>query len=176
MENSDIGYVAIQNISHARFRCNFPNCGGICCQNGRPGLDPEEIDRISANIEKFIPFLRPAAIRHLRSGSYLSNRRKEGRKTIAVVNGWCVFANQGCILQKLGEQEGEKWKYKPHLCVLFPISHDKGSAGWYIRQKGYRGERWELQCIENAAIEKDFAKEFLIEEIKYLELFSKKRI
>ena len=35
-----------------------------------------------------------------------------------VVDGWCVFFNQGCVLHKLGASEGDKFRYKPAPCSL----------------------------------------------------------
>ncbi len=52
----------ILNLNEARFECIFGRgCDGICCQNGRPGVYPEEEQRIRENLQKFLPELRPEA-------------------------------------------------------------------------------------------------------------------
>ena len=52
-----------------------------------------------------------------------------------IQGGWCVFFNQGCVLHKMGAEEGDKYLYKPVACALFPLSKDERDR-WYIRQKG----------------------------------------
>jgi hypothetical protein len=37
-------------------------------------------------------------------------------------------------------------KYKPIVCSLFPIQMDEKDR-WYVRQKGFKNERWELFCL-----------------------------
>ena len=32
--------VFVENEATARFECVFPTCGGICCKNGRPPVEP----------------------------------------------------------------------------------------------------------------------------------------
>ena len=34
--------LAVENLDAATFKCVFPVCGGICCKNGRPGIEPDE--------------------------------------------------------------------------------------------------------------------------------------
>ncbi|MBF0498815.1 MAG: DUF3109 family protein [Candidatus Riflebacteria bacterium] len=164
----------VVNLCEAKFRCCFPECGGVCCKNGRPGLDGHEIALIERNLAKFKPLMRPHAVEVLEAQGFVTGRTKENRRTMAVVDGWCIFANEGCILQKAGEADGAKWKYKPHLCVLFPISQDGDGAEWYVRQKGYRGEAWKLYCIEKTATEKTPAMKGLEDELAYLREYNKK--
>jgi len=166
MENTG----SISNLGHAKFKCYYPQCGGNCCRNGRPGLESYEVERIRDNLEKFVPLMRPEAVKVLRSRGFLSRRLKEGKETLIVTGGWCIFAHEGCVLQKVGSVEGEKWKYKPHRCVLFPISQD-GDWEWYVRQKGFKGEIWNLFCLERTQTEETPAQESLREELEYLENF-----
>src|SRR6516225_10246080 len=102
------------NAAEAKYECIFGRgCDGICCQNGRPPVYPEEIERLDAHLEKFLPHLRPEARRVVERAGYLSRRIKAGQPMLRVVGGWCVFFNQGCVLHKVGAEEGEKYRYKP---------------------------------------------------------------
>jgi hypothetical protein len=66
---------------------------------------------------------------------------------LRVVDGWCVFFHQGCVLHKVGAAEGDKYRYKPAPCALFPLARtDQGD--WYVRQKGFEGEEWDLFCLD----------------------------
>src|SRR5262249_43422927 len=50
------------NLSTATYECIFGRgCDGICCQNGRPPVYPEEEEIIRKHLEKFLPELRPEA-------------------------------------------------------------------------------------------------------------------
>ncbi|MBF0545339.1 MAG: DUF3109 family protein [Candidatus Riflebacteria bacterium] len=162
---------AIVNLNQAKFKCHFPKCGGNCCKNGRPGLAKEEISIIENNLEKFKLLMRPEALKTLNQKGFLTKRIKGGRQTMAVSGSWCIFANEGCVLQKVGNEEGEKWKYKPFFCVLFPISRDGEGTDWYIRQKGYKGEEWDLYCLERTPTEKQPAINGLSDELDYLEKY-----
>ena len=77
---------------------------------------------------------------------YLSGRRKQGLPMLRVLDGWCVFFNQGCVLHKLGAAEGDAFRYKPVECALFPLAHDE-KGRWYVRQHGFKGEAWDLFCL-----------------------------
>src|SRR5437879_13919223 len=92
----------VENLATARFKCVFPVCGGICCKNGRPSVEPDEQVRISENLERFLPHLRPSARAHVERHGWLTRRIKDGHRTIAVEGGWCVFENGGCTFQKVG--------------------------------------------------------------------------
>jgi hypothetical protein len=140
----------VVNLSEATFECIFGRgCDGICCQNGRPGLYPDEQDRIAGNLAKFMPELRPEAKALIEASGCLSNRRKHGLPMLRVIGGWCVFFNQGCVLHKVGAVEGDKYRYKPAECSLFPLA--KNAAGdWYVRQHGYEDEEWDLFCLSPA--------------------------
>jgi hypothetical protein len=148
----------VLNLSEAKYECIFGRgCDGICCQNGRPAVYPEEEARIDAHLEKFLPHLRPEARAVLEAQGYLSNRRKEGQPMMRVVGGWCIFFNKGCVLHKVGAEEGDKYRYKPSLCALFPLAKDE-KGRWYIRQHGYKGEAWDLFCLDPNASPKPAAK------------------
>ena len=46
--------------------------------------------------------------------------------------------------------EGDSFKYKPVLCAVFPLDvSDHGQ--WYIRQRGYDKEPWDLFCLDPKA-------------------------
>ena len=142
----------IVNLDEARFECTFgKGCDGVCCREGRPPVFPEEIENIAANLDKFLPLMRPAARAAVARRGYLVPRRRTiGQRVVRVVQRWCVFFNQGCVLHEVGRREGDKFRYKPSLCSLFPIQQD-GQDRWYVRQKGYKGEQWQLPCIDPRA-------------------------
>ncbi len=141
------GSLPVLNLNEANFECTFGRgCEGICCRNGRPGVHPEEAERIQANLHKFLPELRPAARKVIERDGFLSNRRKDGLPMLRVVTEWCVFFNAGCVLHKVGAVEGDKYLYKPAPCGLFPLAKDERDR-WYVRQHGIKGEEWDLFCL-----------------------------
>lgn len=143
-----VGSLPVINVAEAKFECVFGRgCDGICCQNGRPLVYPEEVERLGANLDKFLPELRPEARALVEKKGFLSNRTKLGLPIVRVQGGWCVFFNGGCVLHKVGAQEGDKYLYKPIACALFPVSKDEHDR-WYIRQKGYKTEKWDLFCLD----------------------------
>lgn len=153
--------VEIEGLDDARFECVYPSCGGICCVNGRPPLESGEAERIEANLEKFLPHLRPEARAHVESKGHLTNRKKEGLNALAVSKGWCVFFNDGCVLHKVGAEEGDKWKYKPWRCIAFPLERS-GPGKWHVRQWNLQGEAWDLFCLnpkESPKMPRDTLKE-----------------
>lgn len=139
----------ILNLDEAKFECTFGRgCDGVCCREGRPFVFPEEIEIIAANLDKFLPLLRPEARAAVERGGYLVPRRRRlGQRVMRVAGGWCVFFHRGCVLHEVGMREGDKYRYKPSICALFPIQQDNRDR-WYVRQKGYKGERWALSCLD----------------------------
>jgi hypothetical protein len=138
----------VLNLVEARFECTFGRgCEGICCRNGRPFLYPEEVDRLDAVLPAVLPRLLPAAQRLVRRQGYVSRRRKRGHAVVRVSDGWCVFFNDGCVLHELGAAEGDPLHYKPAVCALFPLDRDTRNR-WYVRQRGYAGEVWDLPCLD----------------------------
>jgi hypothetical protein len=83
----------------------------------------------------------------LERDGYLSQRRKRGLPMLRVVDGWCIFFNRGCVLHKVGAAEGDKYRYKPAACALFPLARNARDE-WYIRQKGVEDEDWNLFCLD----------------------------
>ena len=164
----------IVNLSEATFDCIFGRgCDGICCQNGRPPVYPDEAERLDLNLEKFLPHLRPEARQLIEKQGYVSGRRKFDLPMLRVVEGWCVFFNKGCVLHKVGAAEGETYRYKPSACALFPLAkNDKNE--WYVRQAGYEGEEWELFCLNAKATSKPAA-ESLQEEIALADRFTREQ-
>jgi hypothetical protein len=159
--------VAIEGLDSARFECVFPTCGGICCVNGRPPVEPGEEDRIAENLAKIVPHLRPEAKLRVAAKGFMTNRIKEGRRSLAVVGDWCVFHNDGCVLHKVGAEEGDKWKYKPWRCIAFPL--ERSPAGkWHVRQWGVRGEAWDVFCLDPAESPKT-ARATLREEVAFVQ-------
>jgi hypothetical protein len=138
----------VENLTTAHFDCVYPSCGGICCMNGRPAVEQCEEDVIRANMDKFAEHLRPEARALIAKSGFLSDQKKEGRPMLKVSKGWCVFFRDGCVLHKVGAAEGDRFKYKPWRCALFPLARDKKSGAWYVRQRGQRGEAWDLFCLD----------------------------
>ncbi len=160
--------LTVINLEEARYECIYGRgCDGICCQNGRPGVYPEEVERLDRNLAKFLQQLRPAARKAVEKAGYLSNRRKDGLPMLRVVDGWCIFFNEGCVLHKVGAAEGDKYRYKPAPCSLFPLAKNERGE-WYIRQWGVEGEAWDLFCLDPAASPRP-ARETLAEEIQLAE-------
>ena len=140
--------LTVLNLESARFECTFGRgCEGVCCRNGRPPVYAEEARRIDENLHRILPLLRPEARAAVDKGGYLSRRRKAGLPMARVVAGWCVFFNQGCALHRLGAAEGAAFRYKPWVCAVFPLAKDQRDR-WYVRQKGYKGEIWDLACLD----------------------------
>src|SRR5262245_44371426 len=126
----------ILNLAEAHYECTYGRgCDGICCREGRPILYPEEIERIDANLDKIAPLLRPESQTALRRKGYKTGRRRLGCPVVRNVADWCIFFNKGCTLHQLGESEGDKFRYKPAVCSLFPIQSDD-DGNWYVRQHG----------------------------------------
>ena len=140
--------LTLLNLDSATFECTFGRgCDGVCCRNGRPGVSHDEARRIDGNLPSILPLLRAEARAVADREGYLSRRRKEGRRLARVVGGWCVFFNQGCVLHRLGAAEGASFRYKPLVCSVFPLTKDARER-WYVRQKGYKGEIWDLKCLD----------------------------
>jgi hypothetical protein len=136
------------NLTDARFECTFGRgCDGICCRNGRPPVYDAEAARITARMDVLLPMLRPAAAAVVTRFGFLSRRRKAGTHMLRVVQGWCVFFNAGCVLHRLGADEGGVFRYKPFACATFPLDRHP-VRGWYVRQKGLLGEIWDLPCLD----------------------------
>ncbi|MFO0845898.1 MAG: DUF3109 family protein [Gemmataceae bacterium] len=137
----------VLNLRQATFECIYGRgCDGICCQNGRPPVSPEEAARLDANLPKFLPLLTDKARKAVEKDGYVSRRLKSGKPMLRVIDGWCVFFNGGCVLHKVGAAEGDKFAYKPAPCSLFPLERDDDD-NWYVRQHGYKGEQWDLFCL-----------------------------
>jgi hypothetical protein len=143
-----LGSLQVINLSEARFECVYGHgCDGICCHNGRPGVYLEEVERLDASLHKLLPHLRAPARAVVEKAGYLSRRRRLGLPMLRVVDSWCIFFNQGCVLHKLGAAEGDKFRYKPAACALFPLAKDEQDR-WYVRQQGHSREKWNLFCLD----------------------------
>ena len=138
----------IANAASARFDCTYGRgCAGICCSNGRPPVTRAESALIDANLAKFLPEMRPEAAKLVESQGYLSRRGLRDQPMLRVVSGWCIFYNQGCVLHRIGAEEGDKYRYKPLPCSLFPLAQD-AKGRWQVRQKGHNREAWDLFCLD----------------------------
>jgi Fe-S-cluster containining protein len=140
----------VVNLTTAKFDCTFGRgCDGVCCRHGEPPVYPDEAARLEASIEHLMPSLRPAAQDVIRRDGLLDRSQdKAGQPTLRVADGWCVFFNAGCVLHRIGEAEGDKYKYKPVICSLFPLTKDTRGEDWKVRQKGFDGEQWDLPCLD----------------------------
>lgn len=137
----------VLNLQEVTYECIYGRrCDGICCQNGRPPVEKDEQARIDKNLAKFLPLLTAKARKLIEKAGFVSARVKAGMPMLRVVDGWCVFFNEGCVLHKVGAAEGDKFKYKPEPCSLFPLERD-ADENWYVRQHGYKGEQWDLFCL-----------------------------
>src|SRR5438046_10387288 len=114
------------NAATATYECIYGRgCDGICCQNGRPSVEPHEQARIGEHLEKFLPHLRPEARAVIEAQGFVSNRKKLKLPMVRVVEGWCVFFNGGCVLHKVGAEDGDKYRYKPSQCALFTLDKEQ---------------------------------------------------
>lgn len=156
----------VVNLAEAKYECIFGRgCDGICCQEGRPHVEPDEVVRLDEHLDHIRPHLRPEAQAVLKKSGYLDRRSRTERPIVRVVKKWCIFFNQGCVLHRLGAEEGDKFKYKPQVCAWFPLAKDYNGE-WYIRQEGYRDEAWELFCL-NPNLSPVPAAESLREELEF---------
>lgn len=161
----------VLNLKEATFECTFGRgCDGICCKNGRPSVDPKEKAQIAKALKKALPHLRPAARELIEAEGFVSKRVKLDGPMLRVIDGWCVFFNEGCVLHKIGAIEGDKYKYKPSQCVLFPLAKDEQDR-WYVRQHGVKGEVWDLFCLSPDNSRMPAAKS-LAEELAFAENYS----
>ena len=138
----------VLNLHEATYECTFGRgCDGICCKKGRPPLYEDEIERLIAHLPKFLPHMRPVAAAKAHRKGVISNRQKRGLPMMRNVGGWCIFFANGCVLHRVGELEGDRFRYKPAACALFPLAKTENDE-WYVRQKGYQTEIWDLFCLD----------------------------
>ncbi len=157
----------VLNLGAATFECVFPRCGGPCCMDGRPPVTEAEAANIEAVLPKVRDWLRPAARKVIDQRGFRTNRKKSGQRMLAVVGGHCVFYADGCVLHRLGADEGDAFKHKPWHCSTFPL--DRTERGeWYVRQWGVEDEGWTLFCL-NPKESKRPAAETLRTEIAFVE-------
>lgn len=141
----------VVNLATARFECTFGRgCEGACCRNGRPPVYPDEAGRIRAVLDLVADRLRPEVRASVTEQGFLSRRQAAGAPMMRVANGWCVFFNRGCVLHAIGAEEGDRYRYKPSACSLFPLAKDRRDR-WVVRQRGLNGELWDLHCLEPAS-------------------------
>lgn len=157
----------VLNLESATFTCVWPSCGGACCKDGRPPVTPGEEARIREVIPRVLHLLRPRARAVVERDKWITARRKQGHHALAVAAGYCVFYSEGCALQRLGTPEGDKNKYRPAACVTFPLDRSEHDE-WFVRQRGYKGEVWDLDCLDPSASTQP-AEESLKEEVAFAE-------
>ncbi len=130
----------VLNLGEARFECTFGRgCDGVCCRNGRPLLYDDEVAAIDGILPRIVKLLRSEARAVVEKHGYLTKRRKRGHPTARVHRGWCIFFHDGCVLHDTG--------HKPAVCALFPLDRDEEDR-WYVRQRNYQGEIWDLPCLD----------------------------
>jgi Fe-S-cluster containining protein len=168
------GALPLINAAEATFECVYGRgCEGVCCKNGRPGLSPEERRTIEKHLKKFLAHLRPEARAVVEAGGVVTNRLRNGKPMLPVVDGWCAFFNAGCVFHKVGAAEGDAYKYKPIQCALFPLLEDDDGR-WYVRQWGYKNEEWDdLFCLNPQQSDKRAA-ETLLPEMDLVRRFQKR--
>lgn len=143
--------IPLLNGDTATFDCSFGRgCEGLCCKNGRPGLQEDELKKLQKNMHKIMPHLKPKIQKLVEKSGIVTNRLRNGLPMAGVVDGWCIFFNEGCVLHKIGAVEGDFLKYKPQQCAVFPLLWDDHGQ-WYVRQWNYKGEEWnDLFCLNPA--------------------------
>ena len=141
----------VTNAATATFDCSFGRgCEGICCRHGEPSVTPAERSTIEAVMARVRPLLRPEAAVALDADGWLTDQQKLDLPMVRTAGDWCLFFNQGCVLHKIGADDGDFSKYKPIQCVLFPLEPN-GDGTWYVRQRGYEEEQWDdLFCLNPA--------------------------
>jgi hypothetical protein len=155
----------VVNAETATFECTFGRgCEGLCCKNGRPSVRKSEQKAIKSQWKRILPLLTPAAAAVAKKEGFLSKRKKLGKPMVRVVDGWCLFFNEGCVLHKLGAEDGDFSMYKPIQCTMFPLE-PAGDGSWYVRQWETNGEAWDIFCL-NPKNSKLKAKESLAPEIE----------
>ncbi len=163
----------VQNATTAHFECVFPGCGGQCCRMSRPPVEPAEERRISKALPRVLDAMRPEARAAVEKHGYLTDQKyKSERRMVRIAKEYCVFYNQGCVLHRLGAAEGDSTKYKPWVCVVFPLDTDP-KGRWEVRQWGRPGEHWDLFCL-NPKESKKTADETLAFELDFLEAMETK--
>jgi len=144
------GEPRVLNLHEAHFECVYPECGGICCRDGRPVLEPDEVERLERHLPRFLPRLRASARERIERDGFLDPPAREGeRPTLAVDDGWCAFFHDGCVLHVAGAEEGDPYRYKPWRCATFPLERVDRET-WEVRQWGRPGEVWDLFCLNPA--------------------------
>lgn len=135
------------NLATATFDCSFGRgCDGVCCREGEPPVDAGEAAVIEAALPKVLPRLRPEARRLIEASGFLGAPHTNGDPKLKVSDGWCAFFNGGCVLHRVGAEEGDTFRYKPSACALFPLAKND-SGEWYVRQWGVEDEEWDLFCL-----------------------------
>ena len=157
----------VWNAASARFSCVWPGCGGACCKESRPPVSAGEEAIIRAQIDRVLPMVRAVARPVIARGAWVTKRRKSGRPTLAIAEKHCVFYAEGCVLHRLGAEEGDKNRYKPETCITFPLDRDDHDR-WYVRQRGVAGEEWDLACLDPTASDRT-PDDSLREEIAFAE-------
>jgi hypothetical protein len=125
--------------------------------------------RITEAVPRTLSIVRPKARVVIERGRWRTRRMKGGRSTLAVVERYCVFYADGCVLHMIGAAEGDKNMYKPCTCITFPLDRSCHNT-WYVRQKGYKYENWDLPCLDPSASHRSPA-ESLAEEISFATYF-----
>jgi Fe-S-cluster containining protein len=157
----------ITNLATATFECSYGRgCEGLCCKNSEPPVTPAEQRLLADLLPRVLPHLRPEARAVITGDGFLGELHADGNPKLTIVDEWCVFFNRGCVLHKLGAEEGNTYAYKPSACTMFPLEQN-AHGEWYVRQWGVENEEWDLFCL-NPANSPRPAAETLDREIAYV--------
>ena len=139
--------LTVLNLATATFDCSFGRgCDGICCREGEPPVDAGEAAVIAAALPKVLPLLRLEARLLIEASGFLGEPHANGDPKLKLAAGWCAFFHRGCVLHRVGADEGDPFRYKPSACSLFPLAKNDRDQ-WYVRQWGVEGEEWDLFCL-----------------------------
>ena len=164
------GGLPIVNLDEARFECTFGRgCDGVCCKEGRPLVYPDEVGRIAEALEKLqveAPPRGPGGRGEegvpQRPASPGPPRPAQRRRLVPVLpRGMPPAPTRAGGRGQVPVQAGR--------LLLFPIQQDEHDR-WYIRQRGFHRETWDLFCLD-PRIHPRPAAETLVEEIALAKRF-----
>jgi hypothetical protein len=124
-----------REIFENQFICKLSACFGNCCVFGDSGapLESEEAERLTANMDILLPYLRPEAKRAIdRQGAWLVDI--DGDKVTPLIGqeecAYVVFEDKvaRCTIEKAFEEGAVSFR-KPISCHLYPIRVTKLGKG-----------------------------------------------
>lgn len=119
------------DIFEKHFCCDLPKCLGACCVHGESGapLEPDEIDSLSAEIEKIKPHLKPSGLRAIEEQGVAIRDSDGDMVTPLINNAECAYSIEEngitfCAIEKAWMVGKVKFR-KPISCHLYPIRAKK---------------------------------------------------